>query len=122
MEAKELLEKYPKVELLLREWWNEKVKNAIDTADLSDEYKETIKNIKVDNVQIERTIEGNPHTLFEFFDENKIHIGISTYIISGSIAFRTKIGDIDSNKDFRTRKGAERDVINEAFEILEEKL
>jgi len=122
MEAKELLEQHPKTTSLLREWWMRKVKEALDTSGISDEYREMVEATPVDDVQIERTIDGNPHTLFEFFDENGIYIEQSIFRGDG-ITYSCFIGeDTYPCNEFDIRRKAERDIINDAFEMLEEKL
>jgi len=118
MEAKELLEKHSKVTLSLKEWWNKKTKEAI--ADLSEDYKKMMEDVQVDNLQIERTIDGNPHTLFEFFDKNKIFIR-TDFTEEGDL-FGCSINKNITYYKFRTRKEAERDSIDDAFELLEKEL
>ena len=124
MEAKELLEQHPKTTSLLREWWMRKVKEALDTSGISDEYKKMVEEnwVPVDDVQIERSIDGNPHTLFEFFDENGIYVTQDVFI-KDEAWYTCYIGNEKYPcNEFITRRKAERDIINDAFEMLEEKL
>lgn len=122
-ELKNVLEKYPKSTTLLKEWWKRKTREAMEVANLSDEYKDFLKKeIKVENAQIERTIEGNPHTLFEFFDENGVYITVGAFLSDEITTFGCFIGKEGVCNEFDTRKEAERDIIDEAFEMLEEKL
>jgi len=120
MKAKELLEKHPKVIILLKDWWMRKVKEALNVSDLSDDYKMIVTDKPVSDVQVERVIDGNPHTLFEFVDENKIFI--RTDFTEDGDLFGCSINKNVTYYKFRTRKEAERDAIDDAFELLEKEL
>jgi len=120
MNTEELLNKYPKVTTKLKEWWNKKVEEALGSENLSDEYKNVITSMKVQDAQIIRTIDNNPHVLFEFFDENEVFIK-EDFTNEGSF-FGCSINEKITYYKFRNRKAAERDVIDDAFEMLEEML
>ncbi|MBC7088692.1 MAG: hypothetical protein H5T96_09560 [Tissierellales bacterium] len=120
MKTEELLNKYPKATTKLKEWWNKKIEQALSSENLSDEYKNAVTAMKIQDVQIIRTIDNNPHTLFEFFDENNIIIRIDA--TDDPVFFGAAFVGKTMYYKFKTRKQAERDILDDAFAMLEERL
>ena len=122
MKAQELLEKYPKVTKLIKTWWIERMKAALDTEDLSEEFKLEMKldDLSVENIQIARVIDGNPHSLYEFFDKRGVHI---RYDFTDDYHFHgCSINENLMYYKFKSRREAERDVLDDAFLLLEKTL
>lgn len=124
MKTQKLLDKHPKATKELKVWWGKKIDAALSSENLAEEYKALVKEKQIDEQQIIRTIDNNPHTLFEFFDEMGMYI--EEYLLSGSEnitpKFYCSIGKKYTSITYKTRNEAERDVLNEAFKLLEEML
>jgi len=120
MKAQELLEKHPKVTKLIKAWWIERMKAALDTEDLPEDFKLEMKDLSVENSQISAVIDGNPHSLYEFFDKKGVHI---RYDFTDDYHFHgCSINEDRTYYKFKSRKGAERDILDDAFPLLEKTL
>ena len=127
MKTNELLEKHPLTTEVVRTWFFEQMVKSFDDETVPEEFKEMMKQEGVTNERLAILIDAQPRTLFDVFDENKIFICISVW--------RKTPGDFENaefgialnatnknNSNFSSRKEAELVAIEEAFEILENKL
>jgi hypothetical protein len=122
MKALELLEKYPKAGKIVNKWFLDKMLKSLNTDTVPEEFKEYISNQPIDNQNIAVMIDNNPRVLFDVFDENEIYINITRL---GGKFMSGYSNDIDQHiKDnlFITRKEAEFDAIESAFELLDKNL
>lgn len=123
MNALELLEKYDKASLVVKQFYLDKLLESLKSEELPEYYKEFIKAQDFGNQDIAKMIEANPRNLFDIFDNHKVYINITSFS-DGSFSYSI-MGDIaavGSTDIFKTRIEAERKVIEEAFEMLNKKL
>jgi hypothetical protein len=125
MKGIELLETYPKAAGVIKEFYNNKLINSMNDSSerVSEEFKEMLKQQSFDNEYVATFIDSNPRFLFDVFDDNEIYINVTAfpnslfhYSIVGEIA------EVGSTETFNTRLEAEKLVVEQAFEILNEKL
>ena len=123
MKAVELLEKYPETAKVINEFYRSKMINSMETEDVPYEFKEMLKEQSFDNEYIATFVDASPRMLFDVFDDNEIYINVTAfpnslfhYSIVGEIA------EVGSTETFNTRLEAEKLVVEQAFEILNEKL
>lgn len=127
MTGKELLEAYPKAAETVIKFYSDQFIKSIEAGDVSDEIKEYAKGQTIDAEYIGTFIEINPRGLFDVFDENKIYIQTTVelqpyveprfnYSVSGAVA------STGSTISFGSRIEAEKQAIETAFQILNDKL
>ena len=117
MKAVELLETYPKAAEVINEFYHTKMIESMDTSDVSQEYKDLLKEQEFDNEYVATFVDANPRMLFDVFDEHEIYINISAPKFSYSIG----TGGVISGT-LKTRIEAEKAAIEEAFQLLNNKL
>ena len=123
MTGKELLEAYPKAAEIVVKYYSEQFIKSIEAGDVSDEIKEYAKGQTIDLEYIATFMDINPRGLFDVFDDNEIYINVIAfpnslfhYSIVGEIA------EVGSTETFNTRLEAEKLAIEQAFQILNDKL
>jgi hypothetical protein len=125
----ELLENYPKAAKLVAGFYNNKLIESMSNSsdEISEEFKEMLKQQSFDNQYVATFIDSNPRFLFDVFDDNKIYIQTTVdlqpfieprfnYSVSGAVA------STGSSISFGSRIEAEKQAIETAFQILNEKL
>ena len=117
MKAVELLETYPRAAEVINKFYHTKMIESMDTSDVSQEYKDLLKEQEFDNEYVATFVDANPRMLFDVFDEHEIYINISAPKFSYSIG----TGGVISGT-LKTRKEAERAAIENAFQLLNDKL
>lgn len=117
MKGLELLEAYPKAAEVINKFYHTKMIESMNTPDVSQEYKDLLKEQEFDNEYIATFIDANPRILFDVFDEHEIYINISAPKFSFSIG----TGGVISGT-LKTRKEAEKAAILHAFQLLNDKL
>lgn len=124
MTGLELLEKYPKASKIIAEFYHAKLIASMDTEEVTEEFKEMLKQQSFDNEYFATFIDGNPRFLFDVFDENDINIIIHVYTEEKPTEFAFSIAqhDYDHDELYPTRKEAEAVAVEKAFEILNNKL
>ena len=115
----ELLEKHPASATIIREWFLEKMLESLQTNDISEEFKEMMREAGVEDDKIATLIDINPRMLLDVFDANLIFIEIFLYPDN---TFTCKLGQQGTTASWKTRKEAELFATEVAFQILEEKL
>ena len=125
MKGTELLETYPKAAKVISEFYNNKLIDSINDSSegVSEEFKEMLKQQSFDNEYVATFIDSNPRFLFDVFDENDIYINVTAF--PNSLFHYSIVGDtaeVGSTETFFTRIEAEKLVIKEAFQILNNKL
>ena len=120
MKGLELLEKHPLSATLIREWFLEKMIESLQTENISEEFKEMMREAGIDDDKISTLIDVNPRMLLDVFDENEIFIGTN---VTQKDAFHCTINNsLSPGGTHYTRKEAELFAIDIAFDILEEGL
>ena len=118
MKAIELLEKYPKVADTIGEFYHSKLVSSMHDDDtIPEDFKELVKSQEFDNEYIAKFIDENPRFLFDVFDAHEVYIQINVPKFSYSI----NEGDVIAGS-WETRKEAEVAAVEQAFEILNNKL
>ena len=118
MNGIELLNKYTASAVVIRAWFLEKMIESLQTADVPDDFKNMMRETGIEDDKLAIMIDSNPRMLLDVFDENDIYISV---LYTPSI-FMVSINQNDLGSRFNTRKQAELDAIEAAFEILENKL
>ena len=125
MKGIELLETYPKAAGVIKEFYNKKLIDSMSDSSerVSEEFKEMLKQQSFDNEYVASFIDNNPRFLFGVFDDNEIYINVTAfpnslfhYSIVGEIA------EVGSTETFNTRSEAEKLAVEQAFQILNDKL
>ena len=119
MNASNLLEQHPKVAAIIKAYYLDKLLNSLNTDAIPDDYKEFVIARGVPIESLLAIIDNVPRDLFDVLDSQKVYIETS---VDTDGVFWWKIGDTQSVIGWEKRKDAEREAIEEAFKILEEKL
>jgi hypothetical protein len=119
MKTLELLETYTETTNLIQNWYKNKMIESFSDKSVPEDFKEMMRSAPIDNDRIAKMIDGAPRLLFDFFDENEI-------IITTSYNKEGWLWSINNNNNYSVlcndRKEAEHASIEEAFEILNNKL
>jgi hypothetical protein len=119
MKGLEILQKYPHSADVVRKWLFDKMMESMQDDSVPEDFKQSMMNEAVTNVRLAVFIDTNPRILFDVFDKNDIIIIIKYH---DNFGFTWAVEEADEQSFYRTRKEAEYAAIEEAFEILEEKL
>jgi len=124
MRGKELLETYPKAAEVINEFYRTKMMDSMDASDVPDDFKDMLKQQEFDNEYVAKFIDANPRILFDVFDKHRILIHISIMDDGKEVTFSHHISKAVNSvyAPCITRMEAERNAIEEAFEILNSKL
>ena len=77
MKGKELLETYPKVAKIIKDWFIQRMLDNLEKFEgASQEFKDTIREQGVANETLIHVIDKNPSSLFEVFDSVQVYVGI----------------------------------------------
>jgi hypothetical protein len=120
MTGLELLEKYDKAAIVIKQHFLNTMLESLKDDNLPENFKEYARQTSIDNDKIGKLIDVQPRGLFDVFDANKIYIGISPNPLVGGMEFKYTIDDISG--EHPTRKEVERIAVEKAFEILNNKL
>ena len=128
MKGLELLENYPKAAKVIAEFYNNKLIDSMSTSteDVSEEFKEMLKQQSFDNQYVATFIDSNPRFLFDIFDANNVYIEILVDYSKNEAEFT--YGVIDDNEMntestmYKSRIEAEKVAVDKAFQILNDKL
>lgn len=127
----ELLEKHPLVSKVINEWFMQKMIESFKDDTVPDGFKQYMLEQGVENDKVGILIDENPRMLFDLFDEHKLYIKIvpsvgdvdkKMQLIFVYSIQKNLIDDKQYLNKFLCRKEAELAAIEEAFEMLEEKL
>ena len=118
MKGIDLLQKHTASAVVIRAWFLEKMIESLQTSDVPDDFKNMMRETGIEDDKLAIMIDANPRMLLDVFDENDIYISV---LYTPSI-FMVSINQNDLGSRFNTRKQAELDAIEAAFEILENKL
>jgi hypothetical protein len=118
MTGLELLETYPKAAVAIKEFYYGKMIDSLqEENDIPQEFKEMLKAQQFDSEYVATFIDTNPRFLFDIFDANDVYIQINVFNFSYSINEGSVIAG-----SWKTRIEAEKAAIEQAFQILNDKL
>ena len=120
MTGLELLEKYDKAAIVIKQYYLNKMLESLKDDNLPENFKDYVRESSIDNDKIGKLIDVQPRGLFDVFDANKIYIGITPNPLVGGMEFKYSIDDISGEAP--TRKEVEKTSVEKAFEILNNKL
>ena len=120
MTGLELLEKYDKAAIVIKQHYLNSMLESLKDDNLPENFKEYARQTTIDNDKIGKLIDVQPRGLFDVFDNNKIYIGITPNILIGGMEFKYTIDDLSGEAP--TRKEVEKIAVEKAFEILNNKL
>lgn len=117
-----LLEIHPKTASLVCEWFQKQFLKSLEDQGLPDDFIEGAKSFTIDNEKVNALIGKQPRGLFDFFDENEVHI--LTDLFEGKWFWIIDSREHDSIKSegFLNRKESELAGVTKAFDILEKRL
>jgi len=125
MKGLELLEAYPKAAEVINEFYHTKMIESMNTPDVSQEYKDLLKEQEFDNEYVAKFIDANPRILFDVFDSNAVYIEILVDYTAGAVFTYGVINDDKMNTEsttYKYRVEAERVAVGKAFQLLNDKL
>jgi hypothetical protein len=120
MTGLELLEKYDKAAIVIKQHYLNSMLESLKDENLPENFKEYARQTSIDNDKIGKLIDVQPRGLFDVFDNNKIYIGITPNFLIGGMEFKYTIDEITGEAP--TRKEVEKIAVEKAFEILNNKL
>lgn len=122
MTGLELLETYPKAAIAIKEFYYGKmVESLTEDSDIPQDFKDMIKTQQFDSEYVATFIDNNPRFLFDIFDSNSIYIQITVDMENTCFRWSFDGGHVESN-DYASRKEAEAEAVEKAFQILNDKL
>lgn len=127
MKSIDLLSKYPLAAEIVRKWFFDKMTESMSDETVPEEFRKAMMLEAITNERLAILIDAQPRSLFDVFDENKIFICISVWTKTPGNFENAEFGIAlnatnKNNSNFSSRKEAELVAIEEAFELLEEKL
>lgn len=126
MKGLELLEAYPKAAKVINEFYHIKMIESMNTEDVSQEYKDLLKEQEFDNEYVATFIDANPRILFDVFDSNAVYIEILVDTTTNEPEFTYGVIDGDTMYTcpgkYNYRIEAEKVAVDKAFQLLNDKL
>lgn len=126
MTGLDLLETYPRAAEEIAEFYRSKMLESLNTQDVPDEFKDMVKGQEFDNQYIATFIDANPRILFDVFDSNAVYIETLVDYTKPDVIFTYTVIDGDvmnsNSSKYNNRIEAERAAIEQAFQILNDKL
>ena len=126
MKGLELLETYPRAAEEIAEFYRSKMLESLNTQDVPDEFKDMVKGQEFDNQYIATFIDANPRILFDVFDSNAVYIEILVDYTKPDPTFTYTVIDGDimnaNPSQYNNRIEAEKAAVEQAFQILNDKL
>lgn len=124
MTGLELLEAYPKAAVAIKEFYYGKMVDSLsEDSDIPQDFKDMVKAQQFDSEYVATFIDSNPRFLFDIFDTHDIYINVTAF--SNGLFIYSLIGEVaevGSTETSNTRIEAEKQAIEQAFEILNNKL
>ena len=119
METLKLLENFPKATIVIKQWFLDKLLESLKDNSVPENFKEFVRAQDMETDKIATMIEANPRVLFDVFDTHKVYIEISIDELNG---FWWRIDENKSTVGYEYRINAEKAAIQQAFQILNDKL
>lgn len=126
MKALDLLETYPRAAEVINEFYRSKMIESLNTEDVPEEFKELVRSQEFDNQYVATFIDANPRILFDVFDSNAVYIETLVDYTKPDVIFTYTVIDGDvmnsNSSKYNNRIEAEKAAIEQAFQILNDKL
>lgn len=119
MEMINLLEEHPKTTIVIKQWLLDVLLSSIEDSKVPDDFKEFARQQSMETEHVAGMLQNTPRSMFDVFDGHKIYVEV---IVDTDSSFWWKIGEIQSNIGYTSRKEADTAAIVEAFKLLEAKL
>ena len=103
---------------MVKQWFLDRLLESLNDESIPENFKDFVKAQDMENENISKMIDANPRILFDVFDEHKVYIDISCL----NNKFLWGINDDMHNSVYETRKEAEKAAIEQAFQMLNNKL
>jgi hypothetical protein len=126
MTGLELLEKYDKAAIVIKQFYLNAMLESLKDEELPENFKEYARQTTIDNDKIGKLIDVQPRGLFDVFDNNKVYIEMLVDYKKLDATFAYTVIDDDTMYSnpfhYNNRKEAEKKAVEQAFEILNNKL
>jgi hypothetical protein len=119
MTSLELLQNNPKTTTVIKQWFLGKLLDSLNDDKLPENFKEFVRAQDLEDDKLATIIDANPRMLFDVFDEHKVYVQIN--VNTPYFSYSINEGDVISGS-WETRIEAEKAAIEQAFEILNNKL
>jgi hypothetical protein len=93
--------------------------DSIDDSSVPEDFKSFVKAQDLQNDNIAKIVDANPRILFDVFDNHKVYIETTIDELNG---FWWRIGELKSTVGYEYRVNAEKAAIEQAFQMLNERL
>ena len=123
MQAQELLETYDKAAVVIKQFYLSHMLESLNDENLPENFKDFVKEQGIDNDTVAVMLTASPRTFFDVFDKNDIYINVTAF--PNKLFMYSIIGEVEevgSTETSNTRIEAERQAVEKAFKLLNEKL
>ena len=104
---------------MIKQWFLRKLLDSLKDNSVPDDFKEYVRAQDLEEDKIAKIIDAGPRMLFDVFDEHKVYIQITYY---DGPKFWCSINGVESGKKYDTRIEAEKEAVEGAFQMLNDKL
>jgi glycyl-tRNA synthetase beta subunit len=115
-----LLEKYPYATEKLREWFMQKMIESLEDQAVPEDFKAFMRSQGVPNDKLATIFKENPRALFDVFDANNVIINVLH--TNDDDKFTWNVNNVKNIQQYSSRREAEKDAVERAFQLLDEKL
>ena len=124
MQAQELLETYDKAAIVIKQFYLAHMLESLNDENLPENFKDFVKEQGIDNDTVAVMLTASPRTFFDVFDKNEIYIHITIMDDGKEVIFSHHISKAVNSvyTPCSTRIEAERNGVEEAFKLLNDKL
>jgi hypothetical protein len=122
----ELLEKYDKSAIVLKQWFLNQMLEKIDDASIPEDFKEFARQQNISNETVGKILDAQPRAAFDVLDNHKMFVEINISSL-GDVFFSYCINNINNTTHFntthfKTRKEAEKEAVSVALKMLNDML
>jgi len=104
---------------VIKQWFLGKLLDSLKDNSVPDDFKEYVRAQDLEEEKIAKIIDAGPRMLFDVFDEHKVYIQITYY---DGPKFWCSINGVESGNKYDTRIEAEKEAVEGAFQMLNDKL
>lgn len=119
MTGVEIIKKYPLSIEVVKQWYIDKMREALNDESVSEDFSKYMLDQGVPEYLLINILEDTPRSLFDILDANDIIVETHLY---PNNEFTIKIANQGTVQSWKTRLKAELFAIETAFDILEQKL
>lgn len=113
-----LLEKYPYATDVVRQWFMDKMIESLKDESVPQDFRDFMRKQGIPNENIVKVLDGNPRALFDVFDNNNLIISV----VHTEDGFTWDVAGVKHIGYYSSRREAEYDAVERAFQILDDKL